>query len=108
MSRRLILFLTVTISAGAQPAVLTVTLVEGEGAVYPTGSRATRGVTVKVTDESGRPVEGATVTFSLPTDGPGGVFASGGRTEVRTRRWSPTVILTSTLLRPVSSPAGLL
>lgn len=84
MRRRLILFLAVTLVAGAQPAALKLTLVEGEGAVYPAGSRATRGVTVKVTDESGRPVEGAAVSFSLPSDGPGGVFASGARTEAAT------------------------
>jgi hypothetical protein len=86
MSRSLILFLAGTFIAGAQPVGLKVTLVEGEGAVYPAGSRATRGVTVKVTDETGRPVEGATVSFSLPSDGPGGVFASGARTEVATTR----------------------
>ena len=84
MSRSLILFLAVALGANAQPAMLKVTLVEGEGAVYPAGSRATRGVTVKVTDETGRPVEGATVSFSLPSDGPGGVFASGARTEIAT------------------------
>jgi hypothetical protein len=84
MSRRLILFLAVTCFAGAQPAALHVTLIEGEGAVYPAGSRATRGVTVKVTDETGRPVEGATVSFSLPSDGPGGVFTSAARTEIAT------------------------
>jgi hypothetical protein len=84
MSRSLILSLAVASLAGAQPAALKVTLVEGEGAVYPAGSRATRGVAVKVTDETGQPVEGATVSFSLPSDGPGGAFASGARTEVAT------------------------
>jgi hypothetical protein len=90
MSRSPIMFLAVTFAmtfiVGAQPAALRVTLIEGDGAVYPAGSRATRGVTVKVTDETGQPVEGATVSFSLPSDGPGGVFASGGRTEVATTR----------------------
>jgi hypothetical protein len=41
MRRGLILFLAVTLVAGAQPAALKLTLVEGEGAVYPAGSRAT-------------------------------------------------------------------
>jgi len=86
MSRSLILFLGWTLVAGAQPAALKVTLIEGDGAVYPAGSRATRGVTVKVTDDTGRPVEGATVSFSLPSDGPGGVFSSGARTEVASSR----------------------
>lgn len=82
MGRSLILFLAVTLAARGQPTALKVALIEGEGAVYPAGSKATRGVTVQVTDDAGRPVEGATVTFSLPSDGPGGVFASGDRTEV--------------------------
>ena len=86
MSRSLILFLGWTLVAGAQPAALKVTLIEGDGAVYPAGSRATRGVTVKVTDDTGQPVEGATVSFSLPSDGPGGVFSSGARTEVASSR----------------------
>jgi len=84
MSRSLILFLAVTFLACAQPATLKLTLIEGDGAVYPAGSRATRGVTVRVTNETGQPVEGATVSFSLPSEGPGGVFASGTRTEVAT------------------------
>ena len=45
MSRSLIVFLAVTFAmtftVGAQPAALHVTLIEGEGAVYPAGSRAT-------------------------------------------------------------------
>ena len=84
MSRGLILLVAIASFAGAQPAALKVTLIEGEGAAYPAGSRATRGVAVKVTDENGQPVEGATVGFSLPSDGPGGAFASGAHTEVAT------------------------
>ncbi len=59
---------------------------EGEGSSYFAGSRATRGVTVMVADETGRPVEGATVSFSLPPDGPSGVFLSGSRTEIAITR----------------------
>lgn len=50
--------------------------------MYATGSRATRGVTVRVTDETGKPVEGAAVTFRLPDDGPTGAFGSGERVEI--------------------------
>jgi hypothetical protein len=59
-------------------------VLEGEGTVYRTGSRATRGLTVLVTDETGKPVANAAVSFRLPEDGPGGVFNSGLRTEVIT------------------------
>jgi len=57
-------------------------VVEGDGAVHAAGSRATGGVTALVSDGEGRPVEGATVTFMLPSSGPGGVFATGKRTEI--------------------------
>ena len=59
-------------------------VIEGEGTVYRTGTRATRGLTVLVTDETGKPVANAAVSFRLPEDGPGGVFNSGLRTEVIT------------------------
>jgi hypothetical protein len=61
---------------------LEIHVIEGDGAVYGIGSRATGGVTVLVRDERGQPVEGATVSFSLPAEGPSGVFASGSRTEI--------------------------
>jgi hypothetical protein len=64
------------------PAILLIRIVEGEGAVYAIGSRATRGVTVQVTDETGKPVESAAVSFRLPDDGPTGEFSSGMRTEI--------------------------
>lgn len=57
---------------------------EGEGTVYQTGSRATRGLTLLVTDETGRPVPNVAVSFHLPEDGPSGVFTSGSRTEIVT------------------------
>jgi hypothetical protein len=69
-----------------EPGILNLKVIEGDDAVYPIGSRATRGVTVLVSDERGRPVGGATVSFTLPSGGPGGVFASGGRTEIATTR----------------------
>ena len=79
--------LAATLAWGADaPSILTIRVAEGDGAVYPIGSRATRGVTVLVTDEAGRPVEGATVSFTLPAQGPGGVFSTGGRTEIAATR----------------------
>jgi hypothetical protein len=69
-------------TATAQVAILQIRVVEGEGAVHAPGSRAPRPLTVEVTDETGKPVEGAAVSFHLPEEGPGGVFANGMRTEV--------------------------
>ncbi len=68
------------------PAILQIRVLEGEGAVYGIGSRATRGVTIQVTDETGKPVEGARVSFRLPESGPGGTFSTGARTEIATTR----------------------
>jgi hypothetical protein len=68
------------------PAILKVRVVDGDAAVYAIGSRATRGVTIQVTDETGKPVEAATVSFRLPEDGPTGLFATGGRSEIATTR----------------------
>ena len=59
-------------------------VIEGEGITYRTGTRATRGITVLVTDESGRPLDMASVSFRLPDQGATGTFSSGLRTEVVT------------------------
>jgi len=64
--------------------IIQLKVVEGEGTVYRTGTRATRGLTVMVTDETGKPVENAAVSFRLPDEGPSGVFNSGLHTEVVT------------------------
>jgi hypothetical protein len=63
--------------------MLEIRVLEGDGAVRPPGAR-TAGFTVRVTDELGRPVEGAIVSFRLPDDGPGGAFASGLASDIVT------------------------
>jgi hypothetical protein len=68
--------------AVAQVAVLHLQVIEGEGAVNTAGSHNARPLTVEVTDETGRPVEGASVSFHLPEEGPGGTFGNGLRTDV--------------------------
>jgi hypothetical protein len=50
--------------------------------VSATGAKAARGIVVQVTDEIGRPVEGAAVSFRLPEEGPGGTFGHGMRTDI--------------------------
>lgn len=74
--------LGVPANPSADPAILRIRIVEGDEFVYAVGSRATRGVVVLISDETGRPVEGATVSFRLPDSGPTGEFAGGGRTEI--------------------------
>lgn len=73
-------------AANGDPVALIIRVTEGNGATYLIGSRATRGITIVVTDEAGTPVEGALVGFSLPADGPSGVFGSGSKTEIVSTR----------------------
>jgi hypothetical protein len=68
--------------ATAQVAILQIQVIEGEGGVHAPGARVARPLSVAVTDETGRPVPGAAVSFHLPEDGPGGTFPNGLRTDV--------------------------
>jgi len=72
------------IAQAQDPAILQIKVIEGDGATYAIGARATRGITVQVSDETGKPVEGASVSFRLPDSGPAGTFASGSKTEIVT------------------------
>ena len=76
------LAVTLVCPAIAQVAILQIQFIEGEGAVHAPGSRSSRPLTVEVTDETGRPVPSAAVSFHLPEEGPGGSFANGLHTEV--------------------------
>jgi len=64
------------------PGSLQIRIIEGEGQSYPVGSRATRGITVEVDDENGKPVDRASVHFALPENGPTGVFSNGSKTDL--------------------------
>jgi hypothetical protein len=75
--------LAFVVSANAS-VIVQLKVVEGEGVVYRTGTRATRGLTVLVTDETGKPVDMAAVSFRLPDEGATGTFSSGLRTEIVT------------------------
>ena len=65
-----------------QSTVLHIALVSGEGATHAPGEHVAKPVTVQVTDGTGRPVEGARVSFQVPREGPGGVFSSGLGTDL--------------------------
>ena len=79
-------FLAACFSPLQAAAIIQLRVIEGDGAVSACGSRATRGITVQVTDETGQPVDAAAVSFRLPDDGPGGTFSSGLRTEIVTTK----------------------
>jgi hypothetical protein len=76
------LWLLWAVPALAQVAILQIRVIEGEGAVHQPGSRSARPIIVEITEETGKPVSGAAVSFHLPEDGPGGAFVNGLRTEV--------------------------
>ncbi len=91
MFRRGVILLTIWLSLGCHlsaaptdPAALQIRIAEGDGLTYPIGSRATRGITIEVTDDAGKAVDGATVTFRLPETGPGGTFSDGSKTAILT------------------------
>ena len=95
------LLLALASIAPAQVGILQIQILEGEGGVYAPGARATRPLTVEVTDETGRPVSGAAVSFHLPEDGPSGTFPNGLRTAVVNTDERGRVVLNSMQLNRV-------
>jgi hypothetical protein len=59
---------------------LNLVVVEGEGAINNIRQRTAREPVVQVEDENHKPVAGAAVVFTLPSNGAGGTFAEGART----------------------------
>jgi hypothetical protein len=79
--RSLSLFLALWIPATAQVApMLNLVVLEGEGATNNIRQRTAREPIVQVQDENHKPVAGAIVVFTLPSNGAGGTFANGART----------------------------
>jgi hypothetical protein len=64
--------------AGAQTKI-NIVVVEGEGAINNIRQRTARDPIIQVEDENHKPIAGASVVFLLPSQGPGGAFASGDR-----------------------------
>jgi hypothetical protein len=62
------------------PTQLTITVVEGEGAISHVRQRVAREPVVRIEDENHKPVAGAVVVFTLPTDGASGDFGNGSKT----------------------------
>jgi hypothetical protein len=80
----LVLFPLFPVALSAQQAAapaggLTLTVIEGEGAVHNIRRRAAQNVVVQVAEEN-RPVAGAAVVFTLPNQGAGATFPDGSKT----------------------------
>jgi hypothetical protein len=69
-----------TVPLQAQQMMLNILVVQGEGAINNIRQRTARQTIVRVEDENHRPVSGAAVVFSLPSQGAGGTFAGGAQT----------------------------
>jgi hypothetical protein len=63
--------------------LLHIRILEGEGAIHGAGAKASRPIVIEITDETGKPVEGAAVSFRMPEEGPGATFQQGMRTDIR-------------------------
>jgi hypothetical protein len=77
--RELLAFLLPVALILAQDPVpkLNIVIVEGDGIVNNVRQRVASDPVVQVDDENHKPVAGAILTFSLPNQGAGGVFANG-------------------------------
>lgn len=70
--------------AGADRALLQVTILEGEGAFNDIHKGLARAPVVEIRDENGKPLANARVVFQLPEVGPSGTFGESGLTYVGT------------------------
>ncbi|MBL8295969.1 MAG: hypothetical protein JNN08_29265 [Bryobacterales bacterium] len=80
---RIWLFVLCGAALSAETVLIQIRVLEGEGAVTIAGAKATRPITVQVTDETGKPVSGAGVTFRLPEESPTGFFDTGLKSEIQ-------------------------
>lgn len=62
------------------PSSIQLLVIEGEGAINRLGQRAAREPIVEVQDQNKRPLAGAAIVFTLPTQGPSGEFSNGSKT----------------------------
>jgi hypothetical protein len=62
-----------------EPKQLTISILEGEGAINNIKQRTAREAVVQVQDENHKPVAGVAVTFFLADHGASGVFSNGSR-----------------------------
>ena len=65
--------------AQTMPTELNIVVLEGEGATNNARQRVARDPVVRVEDENHKPIAGAAVVFTLPTEGATGEFANGAK-----------------------------
>jgi hypothetical protein len=67
------------VHAQTMPTELNIVVLEGEGATNNVRQRVARDPVVRVEDENHKPIAGAAVVFTLPTEGATGEFANGAK-----------------------------
>jgi hypothetical protein len=67
------------VAAQTVPGELNIIVVQGEGAINHVRQSAASEPIVRIEDENHRPIAGATVVFTLPTEGATGQFANGSK-----------------------------
>ncbi len=74
------ILMALPLGAQTAPGRLNLVVVEGDGAINNIRQRTAREPVVQVEDENHKPVAGAAVVFTLPSNGASGTFANGART----------------------------
>ena len=77
-------FAATGLQAQAVPAELNIVVVQGEGAINKVRQASTTDPVLRIEDQDHKPVAGATVTFTLPTEGATGHFGNGGKMLIAT------------------------
>jgi len=73
------------------PASLNIVVVEGEGAINNIRQRVARDPMVRVEDNNHKPIAGAVVVFTLPTEGATGEFGNAGHARARLKPIAPKI-----------------
>lgn len=69
-----------SLAAQTLPTALNIVVVQGDGATGRVRHRVAQAPVIRVLDEHEKPIAGAAVVFTLPTEGATGVFGNGDRT----------------------------
>ncbi len=72
---------------------LTITILEGDDAIVNIRQRVSREAIVQVDDENHKPVAGAIITFSSPSNGPSALFVNGSNTITATTNAQGRVVM---------------
>jgi len=100
-------------NAAGQP--LSIVVVEGQGAINNIRDRVGRDLVVRVETASQQPVSGASVVFTLPSQGASGAFVNGEKTLMATtdaqgqaaaRAWKPNNVAGRMEVRVTASHQG--